>query len=173
MINASDLPQLFRFHDWANARILGAAEALSEVQVTEPLGGSFPSVRDTCAHIVAWEWIWLQRWQGRSPAALPPWSASATCRELREQLEGTDGIQFDRSIFFYSLDDEALRTRVAYTNMAGERWEYPLRDMIFHLVTHSIYHRGQTASKMRQLGAEPPATDLLSFEDQLRAPRQQ
>jgi len=34
-------------------------------------GLSFPSVRDTLAHIFGAEWIWLERFQGRSPAGLP------------------------------------------------------------------------------------------------------
>jgi len=36
-----------------------------------PMGNSFSSIRDTLAHILGAEWIWLERWQGRSPRALP------------------------------------------------------------------------------------------------------
>jgi len=41
------------------------------VQFTKPMGSSFSSVRDTLAHICGAEWIWLERFQGRSPASLP------------------------------------------------------------------------------------------------------
>ena len=33
--------------------------------------------------------------------------------------------------------------------------------MLRHLVNHSTYHRGQVAAKLKRLGVEPPATDLV------------
>ena len=35
--------------------------------------------------------------------------------------------------------------------------------MLRHIVNHSTYHRGQVASMLRQLGAEPAATDLFLY----------
>lgn len=38
-----------------------------------------------------------------------------------------------------------------------------LAHLMQHLANHSTYHRGQVALMMRQLGAEPPATDFHVF----------
>lgn len=47
----------------------------------------------------------------------------------------------------------------------GEAWQYPLWQMMQHVVNHSSYHRGQVATLLRQLGAEPAPTDFLLFFD--------
>ena len=61
---------LYDFNCWANGRVLEAAEKLSPEQLTKDLKNSFPSVRDTLVHIMAAEWIWLERWRRTSPKAL-------------------------------------------------------------------------------------------------------
>jgi uncharacterized damage-inducible protein DinB len=37
---------------------------------------------------------------------------------------------------------------------------------MYHLVNHSSYHRGQVTTLLRQLRAQPVATDFLVFEDE-------
>jgi uncharacterized damage-inducible protein DinB len=32
-----------------------------------------------------------------------------------------------------------------------------------HVVNHSSYHRGQVVTMLRQLGIQPPATDLIRY----------
>ena len=64
------LRELIDYNYWARDRQLQACASLSEDQFLRPLGGSFPAVRDTLAHLLAVEWIWLERWRGRSPRSL-------------------------------------------------------------------------------------------------------
>ena len=71
-MNAEDIRNLFEYNAWANHRSLEAAAALTPEQFTRDLGSSFKSVRDTLAHIAAAEWIWLERFHGRSPSGFPP-----------------------------------------------------------------------------------------------------
>ena len=59
--------QLFAYDAWANRRSLGACAALTPEQFTQDLGSSFPSVRDTLAHIVGAQLVWLERFHGRVP----------------------------------------------------------------------------------------------------------
>jgi uncharacterized damage-inducible protein DinB len=40
-------------------------------------------------------------------------------------------------------------------------WESPAGVLLLQAVTHSQHHRGQNASRMRQLGATPPMTDFV------------
>ena len=53
-------------------RILTVARTLASDDFIGPMSNSFSSIRDTLAHILSAEWIWLERWQGRSPRALWP-----------------------------------------------------------------------------------------------------
>jgi len=62
--------QLYDYNRWADRRILAKAGTLASEDFIRSMGNSFSSVRDTLAHILGAEWIWLERWQGRSPKAL-------------------------------------------------------------------------------------------------------
>src|SRR5205085_12276833 len=69
-MNKADIQQLYRYNKWANGVVITSVTPLSTDEFTRQLGGSFPSVRDTLAHIMAAEWLWLRRWKGVSPRAL-------------------------------------------------------------------------------------------------------
>ena len=71
----------------------------------------------------------------------------------------------EQAEFVASVTEESLEATISYINTRGVRWTYPLRQMMQHVVNHSTYHRGQVITMLRQLGAEPVATDLLLFQD--------
>src|SRR5215472_15235356 len=70
MIEPAYISNLYAYNRWANQRTLSAAARLDVEKFVRPMGNSFSSVRDTLAHILGAEWIWLERWLGRSPTAL-------------------------------------------------------------------------------------------------------
>src|SRR5258708_27708748 len=70
-MSLEEMRHLYEYNAWANRRSLTASVALTREQFTKPMGSSFSSVRDTLAHICGAEWIWLERFQGRSPSSLP------------------------------------------------------------------------------------------------------
>src|SRR6185437_3864496 len=83
-MSPDEIRPLFEYNAWANRRSLAAAEKLTVEQFTKPMGSSFSSIRDTLAHIYGAEWIWLERFQGRSPSALPNMSQFPDVQTLRE-----------------------------------------------------------------------------------------
>jgi len=156
----------FAYDEWANAGYFDAVAGLTEDQFTRELTSSFPSIRDTLAHIVASEWVWLRRWEGESPEARPEWEPRATLGELRRELSQ---VETGRSVFLSSLMDEDLDGSITYRDLKGQQWTNRLADLCLHVVNHSSYHRGQLATLMRQVGATPPATDLVVFARQRTA----
>jgi len=150
------------YNKWANAKMLDVASKLSPEQFTADLQSSHRSVRDTLAHTLAAEWIWLERWKGTSPGALLTAADFPTAESLRARWAQ---VEKDYTEFFGELSDEALERVIAYKNTKGEQWEYPLGSMIQHLLNHSTYHRGQVTTMLRQLGAEVIPVDLLVFMD--------
>src|SRR5271167_1752461 len=70
-MNPEQMRELLTFNTWADRRLMEAVSALTPEQFTRDLHSSFPSVRDTLAHIAAVEWVWLERAQGRSPERIP------------------------------------------------------------------------------------------------------
>jgi uncharacterized damage-inducible protein DinB len=163
-MNPQELRTLYAFNRWANRRLLDAASSLTSEELTRDMTTSHGSVLGTLLHIFWAEWLWLQRWLGRSPAQgdLPIGeihdvaSLVTRWRELEE---------VQRS-FAAGLTEDALTRRVGYENFAGERWEYSLVHMLQHVVNHSSYHRGQVVTLLRQLGHQPPTTDLLVYFDE-------
>jgi len=153
---------LHEYNVWANTRILGTAAALTPAQLVAPGGASFDSVRDTLVHTMAAQWLWLERWQGRSPAAMPEAAAFSDMASIRTRW---DEIERDTHAFVATLDDARLAVVVEYTNVQGERWTYPLWQQMIHQVNHATQHRSEAAVLLTQLGHSPGWLDFLYFID--------
>ncbi len=150
--------ELFDHNYWARDRQLNACAALSPDQFLRPLGNSFSSVRDTLAHLLAVEWLWLERWRGASPRTILPASDFPTLAALCERWQVVE-----RQVrqHLASLAEDSLEEVVSYTSTRGVTWTYPLWRMMVHLLEHQTYHRGQVTTLLRQLGFEPPKVDFL------------
>lgn len=158
---------LYAWTEGANHAVLDAAADLSHEELTRELGGSFPSVRATLTHMMASEWIWLRRWTGSSPGAIPEeWT-----------LDGVDAIRArwqeverERASFLDGLEEDDLEGTLAYRDMRGTAHEGPLGELLLHVTHHAAYHRGQVVNFLRMLGRTPPHTDLVLFYRARRAP---
>jgi uncharacterized damage-inducible protein DinB len=159
-VNVEDFRFLYVYNSWANHRTLDSCAALSPEQFTRDLGSSFRSVRDTLAHIYGAEWIWLERWHGRIPSALP---SAADFPDLDSVRSRWAQHEAKLDPFIASLAPSGLERVVKYRNTEGTPFEGPLWPMLQHVVNHSTYHRGQIATLLRQLGAKPVSTDLIVF----------
>jgi uncharacterized damage-inducible protein DinB len=144
-MTAEPLPRLFAFDDWANREVLRAL--LSET--TPPA-----AARRLFAHIVATEWLWLQRF--RSEPSSEVWPSTP--------LEAI-GAELDRlqSTWQEVLAGEAatLQRNVAYVNSKGERWVSTASEILQHLILHGVHHRAQIATEFRHAGLEPPYVDFI------------
>jgi uncharacterized damage-inducible protein DinB len=151
---------LYDYNAWANHRALDAASALTNEQFVKPMGSSFGSVRDTLAHICGAEWIWLERFQGRSPASLPD---AAECGDV-PSLRAKWAEQEKRLLAFVgTLQQEDLHRMLEYKTLRFGVYKNPLWQSMQHVVNHGTYHRGQVTTLLRQHGAQPLLTDLMHF----------
>lgn len=164
-MNRQDIQDLYEYNRWANDRVLDAVSKLTPEQFTKDLQSSHGSVRDTVAHILAAEWIWLERWKGVSPGALLDPSDFPTVDAVRTRLST---VESECAQFIDGLTDQSLGAPITYTNTRGEQWTYPLGRMLQHVANHSSYHRGQVVTLLRQLGADVNPVDLLVYMDVMR-----
>ncbi len=162
-MDINHIRELYEYTRWANQRTLSAAAKLDLEKFTRAMGNSFASVRDTLAHILSGEWIWLERWQGRFPADLLNPADFATVQSLETRWKT---VEQDCEQFMRELTPQRLNQDLAYLNRAGQRFSYPLWQQMIHVVNHSTYHRGQVTTMLRQLGAEPAVTDFLVYYDE-------
>jgi uncharacterized damage-inducible protein DinB len=158
----SVLRELIDYNYWARDRQLQACAALSEEQFLRPLGGSFPTVRDTLAHLLAVEWLWLERWRGRSQPSLVAAEEFPTLAAITQRWSAVEG---ELRAFADALGDEEMERPFTYVNFKGETWTYPLRPALLHVLNHQSYHRGQVTTQLRLLGVAPPSVDFLMAYD--------
>lgn len=61
------------------------------------------------------------------------------------------------------IDSWILPDELHYINTKGEQAIHKVQDILFHVVNHSTYHRGQIASDLKQSGIEPVVTDFIFY----------
>ena len=152
--------RLYDYDEWANRRYAELLASLEARQLEARIESSFSSLLETYAHIVGAEWIWLCRWLGESPTELPDWLEPPRFEELREHL---GVVETERRRFLSGVTAEDLERYMDYRRFNGEPGRDRLADLLLHVVNHSSYHRGQLATMLRQVGAEPVATDYVLF----------
>ncbi len=61
------------------------------------------------------------------------------------------------------LENVDLEEVIAYSTSTRAKYSNKVRDILFHVVNHSTYHRGQLAMDMRRSGIEPLSTDYIFY----------
>lgn len=142
------LSRLFRYNEWANREAL---KSLADRKAAAP-----PRSVQLLAHIVAAEWLWLERIQniGQSHAVWPEWAVD----EIEPQMARASQAW---RIFLNGCDESALTREFEYTNTKGEHYRNTVGDAAMHVAMHGAYHRGQIAVLARQNGVQPAYTDYI------------
>jgi uncharacterized damage-inducible protein DinB len=164
-MNLSDIKRLLDYTEWANDLAMEAAAKLPEENLRRDVGISHGSILGTLVHMAGAEWIWVERWHGHSPTKAEAWSLWSTesCADL-PALTDRWGVVIDKRARFVSdLDEERLAADVAFKLLSGDPSSMRLVDQMQHVVNHATMHRGQIVGMIRQLGIDPPSTDLLFY----------
>jgi len=160
MVTPELLRLLFQYNLWADRRLLDVCGSLTNEQFTRNLGSSFGSVCNTLGHLYGAEWVWNERFQGRSPSSLPGASAFTDLASVRAKLEDMDLYFID---YVSKLTPQDLEKVIRYKSFAGDEFSNPLWQGLHQLTNHASYHRGQIVTMLRQLGVKPVSTDLIGF----------
>jgi uncharacterized damage-inducible protein DinB len=78
-----------------------------------------------------------------------------------DELKGIEQNNYERTVQL--LDHVNLERTLDYATGDGLRFSNSVRDILFHVINHSTYHRGQIAAEFRANGIEPLATDFILF----------
>jgi uncharacterized damage-inducible protein DinB len=164
-MNLSDVRHLFDYTEWANALAMDAAAKLSDEDLRRDRSISHQSIFGTLLHMAGAEWIWLERWQGRSPAKAEAWSlwTVESCADLPALADRWKGVIDQRAKLVAGLDEDRLAAELPFKLLSGDASSMRLVDQMQHVANHATMHRGQVVGMIRQLGLEPPSTDLLFY----------
>ena len=61
------------------------------------------------------------------------------------------------------IKQEELDASFSYRNSKGVAFSNTYRDVLFHLINHSSYHRGQVNADLRHAGVEPVVTEYIFY----------
>jgi uncharacterized damage-inducible protein DinB len=143
--------RLFKYNEWANRRALGALK--------DPANRSAKAVR-ALAHLLIAEKTWLARMlTDQDSTGFDFWQGSTLdeCEQLAsEVLKGYADL-------IDGLTEQKLDSEATYKNSKGVEYQTPFRDILQHVLMHSVYHRGQVAMAVRAEGGTPPNTDYITF----------
>ena len=155
-ISPSLLAMQFNYSQWASHKLLTYALTLPDEDAVCHIGNSHGGILKTFQHIYYGDRVWLSRLndapqQFEDPAPGPTlvdldrewWALLARFEEVAGQSDPTGVLR--------------------YKNLKGEPYERPIWQILLHVVNHGTYHRGQIASMMKQLGHQPPSTDLIYY----------
>lgn len=106
-------------------------------------------------HIINAHQIWNNRIEPKQKA-LGVWELHPV-----PQLKNIDHSNYKNSLEI--LDKFDLNLIIKYSNSKGQVFNKSARDILFHVINHSTYHRGQIATEFKQQGLEPLVTDYIFF----------
>lgn len=106
------------------------------------------------------EWIWLERWNGRSPTSFTSAPADGSVKAIAARWKE---LEADLLGYISSCNEEDLNRTFEYRNLKGQPFANRGWEMMVHVVNHGTYHRGQITTMLRQVGGKPSYTDLIGF----------
>jgi len=152
--------ELYEFNAWAHRRIFDALTSLPTDQYLRDLKSSHGGIHGTLCHTVWAEQLWLTRWLGAPPPAVPQGRDLGSLAEVRARWED---VETKRRVFFAGLTEAKLTATLTVQPSTGGAYVHTYRQTLQHAVDHSSYHRGQIITLLRQLGVKPPSTGLILF----------
>src|SRR6188472_4394794 len=164
-MTTAEVRHLFAYTEWANARVLEAAEKLPPEELLRDVHISYKSILGTLLHMAGAEWLWLERWHGNSPVGPDVWAGwtADDARRPRQVREQWQPVIQRRNAYLDGISDPDLSRELGYRRFTGEAYSLPLGQQMQHVVNHATLHRGQVVGMIRQLGVAPPSTDLLFY----------
>jgi uncharacterized damage-inducible protein DinB len=152
------LKGLFEYDYWANGRALASLDTVT---------GDGSRARRFLGHVIGAQRVWLSRFETPESPSTEPWptltldDAQKAVGELRGRWAALLG----------TMTPEKLAGDLVYHNTKGQEFKTPIKDVLLHLVMHSVYHRGQVAAAVRDSGGTPASTDYIAYVRQLPSSR--
>lgn len=78
-----------------------------------------------------------------------------------QALSDIDQTNYNHSVRILRQYD--FNDHIEYVNSRSESFKRTVRDILFHIINHTTYHRGQIATVFRHTGIEPLVTDYIYF----------
>jgi len=159
-MNKQDITLLYKYNQWANAKILDAASSVTSDQFLAPASFPHGGLRGTLVHTLFAEWIWRHRWDGTSPVVRLKPDDFPTFESLRSRWADEEKSLMS---FVDQVTDERLNSYFFYKATDGSPYERILWQTMLHLVNHGTQHRSEAAALLTHFGQSPGDIDFIYF----------
>jgi uncharacterized damage-inducible protein DinB len=128
-----------------------------------PAAASDDRLRWLCHHSHLVRLIYLQAWRG-DPFQLTDLAAYSDLKSIEEWSRPYYAVV---TAFAETVDESSFAEPVHFpwsemiVEKFGKLLPATLSESVFQVFTHTAYHRGQIATRIRELGGEPPAVDFI------------
>jgi uncharacterized damage-inducible protein DinB len=156
MGNLDLLRRLIAYTQWADEKLLAAADGLSGDELERPREAYFGSLASNLWHMLIVQRLWLARWAGDPP---PSAERPATVSWRADYAASHAALHS----YVGSLTAADLGRLVKYTPRSGVPREQPLGELILHLANHGTAHRAETGLLLERLGRSPGDLDYTVF----------
>jgi uncharacterized damage-inducible protein DinB len=149
---------------WADRQILSACSELTPEELDRDLNASHIGILPTLTHIYFGQRVWLQRLRANQPPSfakiLEPLFYPDVPPEpsLHHLQQSWPTVSADLRQFVEATPEPELAADFRASDGGIHRWK-----LLLHVVNHSTMHRGQIANMIRQLGHQPPCTDIFEY----------
>lgn len=142
------LREQFIFNDWANWKLVLALIENKSARALKLL-----------AHLLITEKEYFARLGGKDSTGFDFWPhlSARECKDLGRENSKYFLELLDR------LDEDELEVTIRYKTSEGIAHENNYREMLTHVLFHSMAHRGQALAALRADGFEPPKIDYIIF----------
>jgi uncharacterized damage-inducible protein DinB len=154
-MNLTDLRDLYRHMEWADALVWQAVFAREEARKDERL-------RELFYHLHLVQCAWLRAWRSEPYEPFPTFSdlhalmdwGRSYYKEIFLHLENqtADGMSKTMKLPWAEIVEQELGRQPASISISETMLQIPL---------HSQYHRGQINARLRAVGGEPPRVDYI------------
>jgi len=146
------LRDLYAHQEWADAAHWTAIESCPPAFADE-------EIRQRLTHIHTVQRGFLKIFKGDLTNVEEEFKKALPLPELKSSARDYHRGALD---FLDDLSADRLETKLVVP-WSTEGFSPTLREGLLQSVTHSLYHRGQNATRIKQLGGKPPLTDYIAW----------
>jgi uncharacterized damage-inducible protein DinB len=160
------LQQHAAYHAWATERMAETLRTGDHSIINKEQKSSFASIAKTLLHLWDAEIVWLKRFEGTNLTEWPSKNFSGGTEEL---IQGYVASAKAINTFVKGASEAKLHEKFSYKTMKGDPFEDVIEDMVYHVINHGSYHRGQIVTMLRELGVNQILSmDIIIYQRSLK-----
>jgi uncharacterized damage-inducible protein DinB len=152
------LENMSKYLFWADSTIWNIVQNLTDEEYKSDLYDNGGSIQRRYTHLAEDLWEWYFDWVGQDSGEEPEFksmSREEVFKSINEYSKMFTDMIETRTVNHLDLDTGEVKLRISFD------------EILFHLVNHATYHRGQIVMGLRILGKDVGMTDYVPHRIQL------